>query len=66
MANRRPSSDDQTAGREDEIRNPRRDGDIDEIGVTGGDDDRDLDADDDEFEDDEPTDDEETEDEDVG
>jgi hypothetical protein len=66
MATKRPA-DDPTVEREDEIRHPTREGDIDEIGAVGSDGDRDLDdEDDDAFEDDDQTDDDEMEDEDVG
>jgi hypothetical protein len=69
MAIRRPSQDDRSLEREDEIQNPHRRGDIDEIGAATGDADPDdpLDEDDDDaFEDDEETDDNDTDEEDVG
>jgi hypothetical protein len=64
MPNRKPSADEQRAERGDEIRNPRREGDIDEIGASGGEEDFDLD--DEDVEDEEGIEDEEIEDEDVG
>jgi hypothetical protein len=67
MARNKPSSDDRTVEREDEIRHPQREGDIDEIGAVGGDADQELDEqEDEEFDDEDQTEDEEIEDEDVG
>lgn len=63
MTSRRSSEP--TRGRDDEIRNPQREGDIDEIGAAGDDGGRDADVDDEGFEDAEQNEEEENEDEDM-